>query len=87
LENPLSQSFATISEVQFIDGGRKLLFRILEGTVKVYDFETNLKEQFTRRKEDVITTCLRGEVACSADGRTLVVSDVDGVLRLWNLRV
>lgn len=87
LEGYMMQSFATIGGVQFIDGGRKLLFRILEGTVEMYDFESNLKQQFTRGPEDTVTSCPRGETVCSADSKILVVPDADGALRLWNLQI
>lgn len=78
-------SFAVIQGVQFADGGQKLMFQINEGTVEVYDFESNLKQQFTRRAGDKIEKCPGSKMVCSGDSRLLVVPDVDGVLRLWDL--
>lgn len=76
--------FATVRGVQFVDGGRRLVFRVNEGTTEVYDFETNLKLQFTRRPGDRIERCSISGLTCSSDSRFLVVPD-DGVLRLWDL--
>lgn len=84
-ENPNMRRFATVRGVQFVDGGRRLMFQINEGTVEVYHFESNLKQQFTRRAEDKMEKCPRSEMVCSGDSRLLVVPDVDGVLRLWDL--
>jgi WD40 repeat protein len=84
-DNPLMSRFAMVRKVQFVDGGRKLIFQISEGTVELYDFESNLKKQFTRRAEDKVDTFPRSEMVCSGDSRLLVVLDVDGVLRLWDL--
>ncbi|RHZ57688.1 WD40 repeat domain-containing protein [Aspergillus thermomutatus] len=84
-EDEMMQDYATIEGVRFIDGGQKLMFRILEGTVEVYDFKTNTKQQFTRSADDKIAKCPRGEMVCSKDSRLLVVPDVDGALRLWSL--
>ncbi|OJJ67617.1 hypothetical protein ASPBRDRAFT_660900 [Aspergillus brasiliensis CBS 101740] len=79
----MMQDYATIGGVQFI--GDKLIFRILEGTVEVYDMKTNLKNQFTRGPEDKISSCPRGETVCSRDAKLLIVPDVDGALRFWKL--
>jgi WD40 repeat protein len=84
-EDGLMRHFASTRRVQFVDGGRKLMFQINEGTVEVYDFETNLKQQFTRRPEDKIEKCPVSNMVCSADSRLLVVPDVDGFLRFWDL--
>lgn len=84
-EDPLMRGFAAIRRVQFVDGGRKLIFRITEGTVEMYDFESNTKQQFTRRTEDKIERCPGSGIVCSSDSRFLVVPDVDDVLRLWDL--
>ncbi|GKZ26292.1 hypothetical protein AbraIFM66951_002568 [Aspergillus brasiliensis] len=84
-EEPLMRSFAGIQSVQFVDEGKKLVFRTQEGTVETYDFESNLKQQFTRRAEDKIDTSPLGKMAVSRDARLLVVPDADGVLRLWGL--
>ncbi|KAJ5203549.1 hypothetical protein N7449_005628 [Penicillium cf. viridicatum] len=84
-ENPLMSRFTMVRKVQFVDGGRKLIFQINEGTVELYDFESNLKKQFTRRAEDKVDTFPRSEMVCSGDSRLLVVPDVDEVLRLWDL--
>lgn len=84
LDSYMMQSYETIGGIQFIEGGQKLIFRILEGTVEVYDFKTNLKQQFTRREEDKISKCPISEMVCSG-GSTLVVPDADGVLRFWSL--
>jgi hypothetical protein len=69
-----------------MDEGRKLVFRIREGTVEIYDFESNLKQQFTWRSEDNIQQCIWGYMACSGDGKLMVVPEADGFLRIWNLR-
>lgn len=84
-EDRMMRLFATVRGVQFVDGGRRLVFRVSEGTTEVYDFETNLKMQFTRRAGDHIEQCPVSGVACSSDSRFLVVADADGVLRLWGL--
>lgn len=83
-EDPMMRGFAVIRGVQFVDGGRKLMFQISDGTVEVYDFESNLKQQFTRRAEDKIASCPGSKMICSGNSRLLVVPDVDGVLRLWD---
>lgn len=77
--------FATVRKVQFLDGGRMLVFRTSEGTVEIYDFESNLKQQFTRREEDKIDKFPVSGVVVSNDSRFLVVPDADGILRLWDL--
>ncbi|GKZ32327.1 hypothetical protein AbraIFM66950_001643 [Aspergillus brasiliensis] len=79
----MMQEYATIGGVQFI--GDKLIFRILEGTVEVYDVKTNLKKQFTWGPDDKISSCPRGETVCSRDAKLLIVPDVDGALRFWRL--
>lgn len=84
-EDPMMRVFAMIRGVQFVDSGRKLIFQINEGTVEVYHFESNLKQQFTRRAEDRIEECPGSGMVCSGDSRLLVVPDADGVLRLWDL--
>lgn len=84
-EDPMSRLFASIQGVQFVHGGRKLMFQIREGTVEVYDFETNLKQQFTRCAEDKIERFPDSEMVCSGHSGLLVVPDVDGVLRIWDL--
>ncbi|CAG8125566.1 unnamed protein product [Penicillium salamii] len=84
-DNPLMSRLAIVRKVQFVDGGRNLIFQINEGTVEVYDFESNTKKQFTRRVEDKIDKFPRSEMVCSGDSRLLVVPDADGVLRLWDL--
>lgn len=84
-DNPLMSRFAIVRKVQFVDGGRKLIFQINEGTVELYDFESNIKKQFTRRAEDKVDRFPRSEMVCSGDSSLLVVPDVDGVLRLWDL--
>ncbi|KAJ5641415.1 hypothetical protein N7490_005415 [Penicillium lividum] len=81
----LMQISAEIRGVQFIDDGKKLVFQILEETVEVYDFETNLKQQFTRGPGIKIAKCPAAEVVCSHDSKFLVVGDFDGELRMWNL--
>lgn len=81
----LMRRFANTRAVQFVDGGRKLVFQIREGTVEVYDFESNLKQQFTRRVEDKIDTCPVSEMVCSWDSKFVVVPDMDGFLRIWDL--
>lgn len=84
-DNPLMSRLAIVRRVQFVDGGRKLIFQINEGTVELYDFERNLKKQFTRRAEDNVDGFSRSEMACSHDSKLLVVPDADGILRLWEL--
>ncbi|PWY81303.1 WD40 repeat-like protein [Aspergillus eucalypticola CBS 122712] len=84
-EDPVMRSFAGIQSVQFVDGGRKLVFRTGEGTVETYDFQSNLKQQFTRGAGYKIDTSPEGRMAVSSDAQLLVVPDADGVLRLWNL--
>ncbi|KAK6824375.1 hypothetical protein RU639_005215 [Aspergillus parasiticus] len=81
----LMRRFANTRAVQFIDGGRKLVFQIREGTVEVYDFERNLKQQFTRGVEDKIDRCPVSEMVCSGDSKFVVVPDMDGSLRIWDL--
>lgn len=84
-EDPMMRAIAPVRGVQFVDEGRKLMFQIAEGTVEVYDFESNLKRQFTRRPEDQIERFQPSEIVCSRDSRLLVVPDADGNLRLWDL--
>ena len=84
-EDPVMRSFAGIQSVQFVDEGRKLVFRTREGTVETYDLQSNLKQQFTRGVGDKIDTSPEGRMAVSSDAQLLVVPDADGVLRLWNL--
>lgn len=61
------------------------MFRIIEGTLESYDFETNLKQQFTRGPDDRITQSPRGDMVCAGDSRLLAVPDADGVIRLWSV--
>ncbi|KAL3264390.1 hypothetical protein ABHI18_000798 [Aspergillus niger] len=82
-DNFMMQEYATIGGVQFI--GDKLIFRILEGTVEVYDMATNLKQQFTRGPDAKISRCPRGEMVCSRDSKLLIIPDSDGTLRFWRL--
>lgn len=84
-EDRLMNRFATVRKVQFLDGGRMLVFRTSEGTVEIYDFESNLKQQFTRSEEDKIDKFPVSGVVVSNDSRFLVVPDADGILRLWDL--
>ena len=84
-DNPLMRRFATTRAVQFIEGGRKLVFQLREGTVELYDFESNLKQQFTREVGDRIDRCPVSEMVCSRDSKFIVVPDVDGYLRIWDL--
>ncbi|KAL1851115.1 hypothetical protein Plec18170_006439 [Paecilomyces lecythidis] len=84
-DDPLMRIFATTRAVQFVDGGRKLVFRIREGTVETYDFESNLKQQFTRGVGDKIDGCSILEMVCSRDSKFVVVPDMDGFLRIWDL--
>ncbi|KAF5855205.1 hypothetical protein ETB97_009674 [Aspergillus alliaceus] len=81
----LMRRFANTRAVQFVDCGRKLAFQIREGTVEVYDFESNLKQQFTRGVEDKIDRCPTSEMVCSGDSKFVVVPDMDGSLRIWDL--
>lgn len=81
----LMRRFATTRAVQFVDGGRKLVFQIREGTVEVYDFESNLKQQFTRGVGVKIDKCPISEMVCSSDSKFVVVPDMDGFLRIWDL--
>ncbi|GKZ86045.1 hypothetical protein AnigIFM56816_000895 [Aspergillus niger] len=84
-EDSLMRSFAGIQSVQFVDKGKKLVFRTQEGTVETYDIESNLKQQFTRHAEDRIDRSPMAKMAVSSDARLLVVPDADGGLRLWGL--
>ncbi|KAL4891658.1 hypothetical protein BDV59DRAFT_181440 [Aspergillus ambiguus] len=81
----LMRRFATTRAVQFVDNGRKLIFQIREGTVEIYDFESNLRQQFTRGAGDKIDRCPVSEMVCSRDSKFIVVPDMDGFLRIWNL--
>ncbi|KAL5362167.1 WD40-repeat-containing domain protein [Aspergillus floccosus] len=81
----LMRRFATTRAVQFVDGGRKLMFQIREGTVEVYDFESNLKQQFTRGMENKVDSCAVSEIVCSRDSKFVVVPDMDRFLRIWDL--
>lgn len=84
-DNILMRGFATTRAAQFVDAGRKLIFQIREGTVEVYDFESNLKQQFTRGPEDKIDNCPISQMVCSSDSKFVVVPDMDGCLRIWDL--
>jgi WD40 repeat protein len=81
----LMQSYASIRAVQFLDEGKKLAFLVIKGTVEVYDFETNLKQQFTRDPKVKIAKCPRAEVVCSHDSKFKIVADVDEEIRIWNI--
>lgn len=72
---------------QSIDGAKKLVFQIIEGTGEVYDFQTNLKQQFTWGPEFKIAKCPYAQVVCSNGSKILVVTDVDGELRMLNLQI
>ncbi|PYI08674.1 WD40 repeat-like protein [Aspergillus sclerotiicarbonarius CBS 121057] len=74
-----------VREVQFADGGQKLIFQTREGTVEGYDVEKNLRQQFTRGAEKGMVKCPGADMVVSGDSRRLVVLDEDGVLRLWDL--
>ena len=54
VEDRLLGGFISVSQVQFVAGGQKLAIRISEGTIEVYDFNTNSKQQFSRRKENQV---------------------------------
>ncbi|RAK86745.1 WD40 repeat-like protein [Aspergillus costaricaensis CBS 115574] len=82
-DDSMMQEYATIGGVQFI--GDKLIFRILEGTVEIYNLATNLKQQFTRGPDTKISRCPRGEMVCSRDSKLLIIPDSDGTLRFWRL--
>jgi WD40 repeat protein len=84
-EDNMMRDFASLSGVQFVDGGRKLMFQISDGTVEIYDFQSNLKKQFTRRAEDKIEEIPRSEMVCSGNLGLLVIPDGDNVLRLWDV--
>ena len=87
IEDRMMRCFAHVRGLQFVDGGRKLMFQLVGGTVEVYDFESNTKQQFTRKAEDQIEKSPYARVVCSADSKLLVIPDADGSLRLWDLRL
>lgn len=85
-EDRLMRLIVSVSGVQFVDGGRRLLFRVNEGTAEVYDFESNCKLQFARRAGDRIERFpVSPGVVCLRDSRVLVIADADRVLRLWDI--
>ncbi|KAJ5523582.1 hypothetical protein N7513_013126 [Penicillium frequentans] len=79
----MTMNYSSAGGLQFV--GQKLIFRIGEGTVGIYDVERNLKRQFSRLAEDPMHQCSRGYMICSNDEKVMVVPDADGVLRLWDL--
>ncbi|KAJ9273208.1 hypothetical protein DTO212C5_793 [Paecilomyces variotii] len=81
-EDPMMGFLAVVRGVRFLNR-RKLIFQISEGTVNVYDFETNLKQQFTRRAQDKIEKFPRAEMVASE--RLAIVPDSDGTIRFWDL--
>ena len=79
----LMKALLSAEFVQFV--GWKLLFKTSEGTVEVYDFETNLKSQFTRGPEDKVSYMVYAGIRVSHDGKFFISKDADDALRFWNL--
>ena len=60
--------------------------RISEGTIEVYDFNTNSKQQFSRRKENQVHGMPVSGFCCSLDSSMLVVLEADNTMRFWNIK-
>lgn len=84
-EDPVQRAFMSVSHVRFIAGGRQLAIRLSEGTTEVYDFSTNLKQQFIRRNGNQVHTMPHSGACYSSDSSLLVVSEADNAIRFWNL--
>lgn len=68
--------------VKFV--GPKLIFQTTEGTTEVYDFESNLKSQFTRKTEDELDSMVYASLEVSHNGKFLVSGDADKTVRIWD---
>ena len=86
VEDRLLDGFISVSQVQFVAGGQKLAIRISEGTIEVYDFNTNSKQQFSRRKENQVHGMPVSGFCCSSDSSMLVVLEADNTMRFWNIK-
>jgi WD40 repeat protein len=75
--------FVSTRGIKFV--GTKLVFQSTEGTVEVYDFESNLKMQFTRGPEDRVDSMVCDSMRPSHNGNFLVSRDADNMVRFWNL--
>ena len=69
--------------VQFV--GSKLIFKTTEGTIELYDFNRNLKSQFTGGPEDKVDSTVCDGLKVSHDGSFLVSVDADKAVRFWKL--
>jgi WD40 repeat protein len=79
----MMQNFISTGNVKFV--GTKLVFKTTEGTVEVYDFESNLKMQFTRGPQDKVNSMVYDSMSVSHDGKFVISRDADNIVRFWNL--
>jgi len=79
----MMKGFLSTECVQFV--GSKLIFKTTEGTIEVYDFDTNLKSQFTRGPKDNVDSMIHAGLRVSHNGKFLVSKDADESLRFWKL--
>ena len=82
VEDRLLEGFVSVSKVRFIMGGQKLAIRILDGTINIYDFNINSKQQFSRRKENQVDGCPTSAFCCSSDSSMLIVPEADNTIRV-----
>ncbi|GAD91439.1 F-box and wd40 domain protein [Paecilomyces variotii No. 5] len=81
-EDHMMGFLANVQEVRFLNR-QKLIFQVNEGPVNVYNIETNLKQQFSRRAQDKAERFPRAEMACSK--RLVIIPETEGSLRFWDL--
>lgn len=83
------RSFASISEVKWVEGGRKLVLESLEGTILIWDSQSNSKELFKRTSGALIASTGHGFYYVAGrgqNGKNCYLSvDGDGKVRYWDI--
>jgi hypothetical protein len=75
-----------VVEVKWLDGGSRILFKVLDGSTYMYDFERNKKWKWEPGGKDGWSpgVGLRGSVIMEARGLHGSV-DIDGSFRIWEI--
>ncbi|RDW75480.1 hypothetical protein BP6252_06622 [Coleophoma cylindrospora] len=83
---PGGRSFMSVAGVEYIEDGKKLMFKTTDGSIEVYDFGQNLKWHFGKGKKDKVTTFSGEETFCWSEKLGMIISaDSDGSIRFWEL--
>ncbi|KXL49709.1 hypothetical protein M433DRAFT_157083 [Acidomyces richmondensis BFW] len=75
--------FCNLSDIQWLDDGKKLIVRVNEGKMMVWDWERNFKWRFQRPKGTKLH--YGGGFAYLPNSQILLCLDRDGTVREWSL--